>query len=97
MFAFNPNPNYVPGGVNNFWVSGNGCPPAGEAENGANSAGSVEQGIGAGGCGFGVSMRNMWSNQQKEEPKKEPKKEPLLGKIGGLMENFAPLVNTYNI
>ena len=93
MFAFKPNPNYVPGGVNNFWVSGNGCPPAGEAENGANRAGYVEQGIGAGGSGFGAGMRSMWSNQQKEEPKKEP----LLSKIGGLMENFAPLVNTYNI
>ena len=77
MFAFKPNPNYVPGGVNNFWVSGNGCPPAGEAENGAKGRGLVEQGTGAG-CGFDAGMSIMWKNQKKKE---ESWKEPLFGKI----------------
>ena len=30
MFSFKPNPDYVPGGVNNFWLAGSsavGSPP----------------------------------------------------------------------
>ena len=39
MFPFKPNPAYVPGGVNNFWVSGHGGPPADGAENSAGGGG----------------------------------------------------------
>jgi hypothetical protein len=98
MFAFKPNPNYVPGGVNNFWVSENGSPPSGEVEQGGGGGGAVEHRMErAGGSGFGAGMSNTWSTPQKDESKKMAPKEPFFGKFGGFMENVAPLGNTYNM
>ena len=87
MFPFKPNPAYVPGGVNNFWVSGHGGPPTGGAEN---SAGGVEKVVELAGE---AGMRSLCSSSQLEQSRKEP----LFGKFVGLMENFSPLVNSYNI
>jgi len=99
MFPIRPNPDYVPGGVNNFWLSGNGGPPA---EGGAG---------GHGGGGGGVDKGNMVENHGGSEVQGvksafsviqkmemgQPRKEQFLTKFGNMMENFASLVNTYNI
>ena len=96
MFSFKPNPDYVPGGVNNFWLSGSsagGGPPNGEVERSSSIGyggvdGSVQQGMErAGGGGFGSSMMN----------KKDQSKKCFEGKFEGFMEKFSPLGNTYNI
>jgi len=89
MFPFKPNPAYVPGGVNNFWVSGHGGPPAGGAENSAGGGGGDEQVAKLPG---GAGIRSVCSRQQHEQYSKEP----LFVKFGGLTENFAPFVNNYN-
>ena len=90
MFPFKPNPAYVPGGVNNFWVSGHGGPPAGGAENSAGGGGGADKEVE---LTDGAGTRSLCSPQQHEQYRKEP----LFCKFRGLMENFAPLVNNYNI
>ena len=89
MFPFKPNPAYVPGGVNNFWVSGHGGPPTGGAENSAGGGGDVEKIVE---LPSRAGMRSLCSSSQPEKSRKEP----LFGKFGGLMKNFAPFVNNYN-
>ena len=97
MFAIRPNPDYVPGGVNNFWLSGHGGRP-------------TDSGAGGGGGGGVVESKNTMANAAGSTELKERKfvpfqevgkgdfgKESFLAKFGNMMENFAPLVNTYNI
>ena len=98
MFSFKPNPDYVPGGVNNFWISGSsgkgGVPPTGGLERSGNGAGgnceaggAAGQGMErAGGGGFGGARTGSMANSQKDGSKKT-----FASKFGFHLENFAPL------
>ena len=90
MFPIRPNPDYVPGGINNFWLSGHGG-EGGHGGSGGGGAGKVNM-VG----GEVPGTKSGFCVAQKLEVG-QPRKEQFLTRFGSMMENFAPLVNTYNI
>ena len=96
MFSFKPNPDYVPGGINNFWLSGSSVrdgPPNREVKRPheqdaegryGGSGGAME---GAVGSGYGAGMRN---THEKDGSQKSVVKE-----FVGLKDSFTYLGNTY--
>ena len=89
MFSLRPNPNYVPGGVDNFWISGDKGPPTGKIDgNGVNSALVGTEG-GGGVKGFGAERSFFASFQSKDEARQEQ----AFHGIVGFMEKVLPLTN----
>ena len=64
MFSLQPNPDYVPGGINNFWLSGSSA-REGPSDRGVKSSQYEQDAEGRYGSGVGAGMR---SHHEKDRP-----------------------------
>ena len=104
MFSFKPNPDYVPGGVNNFWISGSsgssgssgkgGVPTTGCLERSRNGAGGNCEACGAAGQGMERTGGGGFGGVRTgsiANSQKDGSKKIFASKFGFHLENFAPL------